>query len=181
MDDYRFGYYREVGYDDETESRILANEGRAGVLRYWERFNPHSIMRLLEEHRGSVIDMGGGSMICESDEQLKRVQALLQPYSNVVLLMPFEDREQSLLFLKHRLGANHGTSTVRPQSRCFDIAAPLPGSARLKEVESIVLTSASRVPSMNSVRRRLCFFIAISELPRHVKSNKQAGAASSAA
>jgi len=114
MDDHRFDYYREAGYDDELVRRILAAEGPDGVLSYWSRFDPYSIERLLKDHRGSVIDMGGGSTVCDTPEQLARTKAALAPYPNVVLLMPFADRERSLAFLNQRTGhtdrAPHGNS-----------------------------------------------------------------------
>ena len=104
MDAHRFDYYRELGYDEEFARKIRVEEGPEGVYRYWKVFDAYSVERLLEDHRGWVIDMGAGSTICEFTDQLERVGAALAPYPNVVLLLPYESREKSLSFLNERTG-----------------------------------------------------------------------------
>jgi shikimate kinase len=104
MDDLRESYYREIGYDEALVKRLFETEGAAGVWCYWKVFDPHSVERLLAEHRHCVIDMGGGTSVHEHDDMLKRVARALAPYPNVVLLLPAADRDESLRFLDARTG-----------------------------------------------------------------------------
>jgi len=104
MDDHRFGYYRELGYDDAFAKRILEAEGPRGLYRYWKVFDGYSVERLLADYRDCVIDMGGGSTVCEYEDQLARLQRAFEPYPNVFLLLPFADPEKSIEFLNERTG-----------------------------------------------------------------------------
>ncbi len=103
LDSLRFGYYAELGYDDAVRERLSEAEGWPAVYRYWKVFDPHSVERVLEEHTG-VIDMGGGSLICEYDDQLDRMRRALAPFPNVVLLTPCEDLERALSILDEQAG-----------------------------------------------------------------------------
>ena len=104
MDDLRDGYYRELGYDAAFARRLFERDGAASLWCYLKAFDPYAVERLLAEHRCCVIDMGGGSSVHEHDDQLRRVARALAPYKNVVLLLPFPDRAESLRFLDERTG-----------------------------------------------------------------------------
>jgi shikimate kinase len=103
LDSLRFGYYAELGYDEAVRERLSDAEGWPAVYRYWKVFDPHSVERILEEHSG-VIDMGGGSLICEYDDQLDRMRRALAPFPNVVMLTPCEDVDQALGILDKQKG-----------------------------------------------------------------------------
>jgi hypothetical protein len=108
MDEVRWGYYREIGYSEEEQKRILAAEGFfPGVHRYWRAFEAHAVERVLADHPGHVIDFGAGHSIYggphDGDpELLARVQRALAPYPNVVLLLPSPDAEESVRLLRAR-------------------------------------------------------------------------------
>jgi shikimate kinase len=106
MDDKRFDYYRELGYEEAFMKKIFELEGAGGVYRYWKVFDAYSVERLLADHKGvpCVIDMGGGSSVHEHDDQLERVKKALANHINVVLLLPHEDPAESIRFLDERTG-----------------------------------------------------------------------------
>jgi len=104
MDDLRFGYYQELGYDEEFARELREREGPMAVYRYWKVFDPYSVERLLAEHSDCVFDFGGGSSVHEFDDQLARVQRALEPYENVVLLLPSADEDESVRILSERTG-----------------------------------------------------------------------------
>lgn len=56
MDDVRWAYYREIGFDAGEQRKIARQEGIQGVYRYWKPFEVHAVERLLAEHRDCVID-----------------------------------------------------------------------------------------------------------------------------
>jgi shikimate kinase len=107
MDDRRWAYYAEVGYDDTLCERIHADEGLWGVFRYWRPYELHAVERLLGEHaecrQGCVIDMGAGHSVYEDDAHFARAAGAMSPFT-VVLLLPSPDEEDSIRILNERTG-----------------------------------------------------------------------------
>lgn len=102
LDALRWDYYAEIGYDEKTAAEINEKEGFAGVYRYWKPFEVHAVERVLAEHPGSVIDFGAGHSVFETEELFLRARAALEPFQNVVLLLPSEDPEESMAILQAR-------------------------------------------------------------------------------
>lgn len=100
LDDARWRYYREIGYDDELAREIRRRGGFLALVMYWGQFDAYAAERLLAEHRDCVFDFGAA--IYESRENLDRVRRALAPYPNVFLLLPSEDRGESLRILRER-------------------------------------------------------------------------------
>ena len=63
IDDVRFGYYSEIGYDDPLAKRLYESEGFWDLHRYWKPFEAHAVERVLEDHPNSVIDLGAGHSV----------------------------------------------------------------------------------------------------------------------
>jgi len=107
MDEARWGYFAEIGYDDALCGRIHAEEGLWGVFRYWRPFELHAVERLLGAHaecrRGCVIDLGAGHSVYEHDAQWSRAARAMSPFT-VVLLLPSPDVEESIRILNERTG-----------------------------------------------------------------------------
>jgi shikimate kinase len=108
MDDVRWAYYKEIGYDEERAKEIRQKEGFLGVYRYWKPFEAHAVERLLSEHSGCVIDFGAGHSVYEDDALFARVQRVMAPYENVVLLLPSPDLDESARLLRERSGGDAG-------------------------------------------------------------------------
>jgi shikimate kinase len=104
MDSKRWDYYKEIGWDRDEQTRIGAAEGFSGTYRYWKKFELHAVGRLLEEHRNCVFDFGAGHSVYEDEAQFSRVQELLAPYPNVILLLPSPDPDESLTIMRQRGG-----------------------------------------------------------------------------
>lgn len=100
LDDERWQYYREIGYDDELGREVRRRGGFLALVMYWGQFDPYAAERLLADHRDCVFDFGAA--IYESRENLGRVRRALAPYPNVFLLLPSADREESLHILSER-------------------------------------------------------------------------------
>jgi shikimate kinase len=105
MDAVRWEYYKEMDYSEETARQIAEKEGFAGVYRYWKPFEAHAVERLLAEHSQCVIDFGAGHSVYEDEALFARIQQVLAPYPNVVLLLPSPDLEESIRILHARVGA----------------------------------------------------------------------------
>ncbi len=104
MDDLRWDYYKEINYDEQLANSLREKEGFLGIYRYWKPFEAYAVERLLSEHSNCVIDFGGGHSVYEDNELFKRVQKVLEPYINVVLILPSPDLEESIQILNERNG-----------------------------------------------------------------------------
>jgi len=102
MDDHRWRYYEELGYDRDEARAIRDEEGFAGVYRYWKPFEIHAVERLLADHAGCVIDFGAGHSVYEDDELFERARRALEPYDHVVLVLPSPDPDESIAELRRR-------------------------------------------------------------------------------
>jgi shikimate kinase len=102
MDDVRFDYYQEIGYDADFANRKRAGEGLWGVLPYWKPFEAYAVERLLASHRNCVIDFGAGHSVYEDEVLFARVQNALSSYQNVCLLLPSLDPDESITILNER-------------------------------------------------------------------------------
>lgn len=102
MDEIRWEYYKEIGWEAQTQKQIGEQQGFAGVYRYWKRFELYGIERLLSEHNNCVIDFGAGHSVYEDDTDFARARELLSPYENLVLLLPSPDLDESVEILKKR-------------------------------------------------------------------------------
>ena len=102
MDELRWAYYREIGYDETLAKQKRETEGAWGIIRYWKPFEAHAVERLLSEHTNCVIDFGAGHSVYEEPTLFGRVQRALSAYPNVVLLLPSPDLDESLHILNKR-------------------------------------------------------------------------------
>jgi hypothetical protein len=128
LDDIRFNYFREIGYDEEYGRRLRAEKGFPALVDYWKPFEAYAVERVVADHRDCVFDFGAGYTVHEDVLLFERVRKALTPFRNVVLLLPdpdvatsqaimesydatvARDREINLHFLSHpsnRLLATH--------------------------------------------------------------------------
>lgn len=103
MDELRWDYYKEIGYSEDIAKEIGDREGFLGLYRYWKPFEAHAVERLLAERHDCVIDFGAGHSLFEDDTLFARVERVLAPFPNVVLILPSPDPEESVRILRGRL------------------------------------------------------------------------------
>lgn len=102
LDDERWDIYTEIGYDFDYANQLMEKEGFLGVYNYWKPFEAYSVKRVLELYPNHIHDFGAGQSVYEDAKLLKKVEEILKPYSNVVLLLPSEDKAKSLNILYER-------------------------------------------------------------------------------
>ena len=103
IDEVRWKYYDEIGYDLDVARHKHNQEGFWGLYRYWKPFEAHAVKRLLEDFRDCVFDLGGGNSVYEDDGLFEQVRELLAPYPHVILLLPTPDLDESLQILNARI------------------------------------------------------------------------------
>jgi hypothetical protein len=103
VDDDRWDYYKEAGYDEVTARNIVnSDEGMLGFLRYCKPFEAYAVERVLATHRGCVIDFGAGHSVYEDAALFARVESALAPFPHVILLLPSPDPDESVAILNER-------------------------------------------------------------------------------
>jgi shikimate kinase len=117
IDEVRWKYYDEIGYDIDTARYKHNQEGFWGLYRYWKPFEAHAVKRLLEDFRDCVFDLGGGNSVYEDDGLFEQVRELLAPYSHVILLLPSPDLNESIQILNAR--NEHDTESQREVNQHF--------------------------------------------------------------
>lgn len=102
MDELRWYYYDEIGYDQSIARQKYTEERDWGLYRYWKPFEVHAVERILSDYDGCVIDFGAGNTVYEDEELFERVHRVLSPHPCVVLLLPSPDPEESIRILRAR-------------------------------------------------------------------------------
>jgi hypothetical protein len=105
LDQMRWGYYAEIGYDPAALAPIAQAQGMMGVARYWKPFEAYAVERVLADAPQAIVDFGAGHSVYEEATLLSRVQRALAPYPNVILLLPSPDLGESVTLLNARLVA----------------------------------------------------------------------------
>lgn len=107
IDEIRFKYYEEIGYDRKTEEAIGKEKGFFnGVYRYWKPFELYAINKILTEYSDCVFDFGAGHSVYEDEGMFNESKSILSEFENIILLLPSGDIEESVEFLKERNGIN---------------------------------------------------------------------------
>jgi hypothetical protein len=102
LDEVRQRFYQEIGYNEKFASDIVGQEGMMGLIDYWKPFEAHAVERALEVYRDCVMDFGAGHSVYEDEELFRRVEAALQPYLYVILILPSPDLDRSVEIVNQR-------------------------------------------------------------------------------
>ena len=102
LDNLRFDYYKEIGYDHAHMNELHEKAGIMAIFQYGKIFDAYSIERVLEDHQNCIFDFGGGNIVSGYDFDLNRIKKALEPFENVVFLVPSKDNEETLKFIYKR-------------------------------------------------------------------------------
>lgn len=106
LDELRWDYYAEIGYDHQRARRIRREQGFPALVAYWKLYDIHAVARVLDDYaNGHVISFGAGHSIYEGDDLL-RAKQLLKRHA-VIFLLPTPDPDESRAILKRRLRASN--------------------------------------------------------------------------
>lgn len=138
LDEHRWDIYAEIGYDAERASEISrSDEGMVGLLRYWKPFEAYAVERVLADQRNCVIDFGAGHSVYEDEALFARVQRAMDPFPNVVLLLPSPDLDRSVEVVNTRFAQMLEKEGVPLDPAIFDVNAHFvrhPSNARLAKI-----------------------------------------------
>ena len=103
--------------------KVLANlyeqRDRFNHFKEFEFFLTSTVLTNLQEP--TIIDFGAGHSIYENQAMYLEMKSLLQRFSNVVLLMPSEDKEESLNIINERLNINSSSRQYNDNKHFIDM------------------------------------------------------------
>ncbi|MCB8951662.1 MAG: shikimate kinase [Ardenticatenales bacterium] len=102
LDELRWRYYAEIGYDEALARHIRQTGGFVALVFYWKLFDAHAVERVLSEHQNCIFNFGAGHTVNENSELFARVQRALTDYDHVILILPSPDAQRSIEILNER-------------------------------------------------------------------------------
>lgn len=106
LDEDRWAYYEQAGFDHAVAKQIMeSEEGIIGLLRYSKPFEAYAVERAIIDHPNCVIDFGAGHSVYEDAALLAQVARALASVPNVILLLPTPDLDEAVAILNARLEA----------------------------------------------------------------------------
>ena len=100
MDRMRWYYYLKDGFSIEMEQSLPTFKE---MMAYWKPFEVKAVQRIVAEFPEAIIDFGAGHSYFPEEAQFKEVEIALAPVKNVFLLLPSENKEESLSICNERL------------------------------------------------------------------------------
>ena len=100
IDEVRFKYYEEIGYDKITEECLKKEKGfMKGVYLYRKPYNLYAIKKILSEFSNCVFDFGSMHSVYEDEKMFQEAKEALTDFANVFLLLPSQNKEESIKIL----------------------------------------------------------------------------------
>jgi shikimate kinase len=97
LDDLRWGYKAEIGYDNDYANKLRQEGGYSAVGAYWKPFELHVVERVLQDYpTDHIISFGAGNSVYDDPAMLERAKKALAAFPNVILLLPSENAEESI-------------------------------------------------------------------------------------
>ena len=103
LDALRWGYYREIGYDEEMAA--LLKSSKPGLLErsaYWKPFEAYAVEKVVQDYQNCVLDFGAGNAVFADEALFARVQQALAPIEHVILLLPSPDLDEATAVVNRR-------------------------------------------------------------------------------
>ncbi|KAH0493521.1 hypothetical protein TgHK011_000186 [Trichoderma gracile] len=115
LDRHRDELYAPYGYDKALAERIYEEQGLWPFYQHWKPFEYKAVTHILlnakqegDEFYGKILDFGAGHSVFENPEELAHIEALMQPYENVFLVLPCEDVDEVVRITEERRGHELG-------------------------------------------------------------------------
>lgn len=104
LDNLRWTYHDEIGYDKEKAAQLRREKGFVAVVAYWEKFTVYALERVLQDYpAGHIISTGAGNVVFNNADYTQRAKQALKPYPYVVLVQPSVDIEESIRICTQRI------------------------------------------------------------------------------
>ncbi|MBA3869887.1 MAG: AAA family ATPase [Anaerolineae bacterium] len=103
LDQVRWDYYNEIGYDADYAQQLRKKQGMKGLAAYWKPFDIHAVERVLSDYpSNTIISFGAGHSVYEDKGMLEQAKRLLANHK-VILLIPSPQVDESVDILGQRI------------------------------------------------------------------------------
>ena len=143
LDELRWNYYAEIGYDAEYAKTIRNEQGFEALAAYWKPFDIHGLERVLTDYPDNhVLSLGAGISIYDDEERMQRARKALESFGRVVLLLPSPNQEECINILEQRLREK----LPNPSSGLLAVNRSFVGHPSNAELAKITIYSAEQTP-----------------------------------
>lgn len=147
LDDLRWAYYAEIGYDKTLATEMAqSDQGIWEMLHYSKPFEVHAVERVLAEHSQGIIDFGASNSVYEDKLMLTSVKNALAPYPNVILLLPSPNLDESTEILNTRLTKMLQAKGEKPSQILFDLNEYFIKHPSNRQLAKIVIYTKNKTP-----------------------------------
>ncbi|UKZ83842.1 hypothetical protein TrVFT333_011656 [Trichoderma virens FT-333] len=115
LDRHRDELYAPYDYDKDLAAKIYEEKGLWPFYQHWKTFEYKAVTHILQNARqegdefyGKILDFGAGHSVFEDPQELENVETLIQPYENVILVIPCDDAEEVVKITEARRGHELG-------------------------------------------------------------------------
>lgn len=115
LDRHRDELYAPYNYDAALAERIYEEQGLWAFYQHWSAFEYLAVEHILQnamkegdQFHGKILDFGAGHSVYEKPEELARIEELMRPFNNIVLVLPCEDEHEALRITESRRGKELG-------------------------------------------------------------------------
>lgn len=110
LDKLRWEYYRQIGFNDDLAQELKQKGGFLAVVAYWSLFNSYAIEQIVREYKNCVFDFGAGPVVFENNLLQGQIERALEPFVNLIRLLPSPNLEESIRILNERSKFLKGTN-----------------------------------------------------------------------
>ncbi|KAL7812095.1 hypothetical protein V8C44DRAFT_364785 [Trichoderma aethiopicum] len=115
LDRHREELYAPYGYDRTLAEKIYEEQGLWAFYQHWKPFEYKTVSHILQNAKqegdvfyGKILDFGAGHSVFEDPDELAHIEALMEPYENVFLVVPCEDVDEVVRITEERRGHELG-------------------------------------------------------------------------
>lgn len=105
MDRVRWYYYLKSGFSLSVESTFSTFTEK---MAYWKPYEVTAVKKITAEFSDSIIDFGAGHSYFPNESHFRTVQEHLANIKNIFLLLPSEDKTESLKICNEKLKDREG-------------------------------------------------------------------------
>ena len=90
-DEVKSGYLNELGFNRRTALTIDEEQGEYAMFCHMNNFRYQTLRKVIEEHPGHIIDLGGGIHCYNEPHQIDSTKEVFDPIDEVFYLLPSKD------------------------------------------------------------------------------------------
>jgi hypothetical protein len=109
LDNLRWDYYAEMGYDHAHAQEIRQQGGMRALAEHWKPYDIHAVERVLSDYPdGHILAFGAGHSVYADPEQFARAERAFAPFQHVLLILPSLNINEACALMRQRIFEDDG-------------------------------------------------------------------------